>query len=131
MDNLDKIHGRAFGPTTAITRQPIEGRSRQGGLRLGEMEAQVLMAHGVAGFLKERIFDCSDEFYVFVCDECGTIAVANENENLFECKLCNNKINFSKINLPYAAKLLFYELYGMSILPRIYTDKALSEKEKK
>jgi DNA-directed RNA polymerase II subunit RPB2 len=119
----DKIHGRAFGPTASITRQPIEGRSRQGGLRLGEMEAQVLMAHGVSGFLKERMFDCSDEFYVFVCNECGTIATANEQMKLFECRLCNNKINFSKINMPYATKLLFYELHGMSIHPRIFTDK--------
>ena len=119
----DKIHGRAFGPTTSITRQPIEGRSRQGGLRLGEMEGQVLMAHGVAGFLKERIFDCSDEFYVYVCDECGTIAIGNESLNLFECRNCNNKLNFSKVNIPYATKLLFYELQGMGINTKIFTDK--------
>ena len=119
----DKIHGRAFGPTTSITRQPIEGRSRQGGLRLGEMESQCLMAHGVSGFLKERTFECSDEFYVFICDDCGTIAVANEEENIFECRMCSNKMRFSKINMPYATKLLFYELHGMSIHPRIFTKK--------
>lgn len=119
----DKIHGRAFGPTTSITRQPIEGRSRQGGLRLGEMEAQVLMAHGISGFLKERIFECSDEFYVYVCNDCGNIAIANEEENIYDCKLCGNKLRFSKINMPYATKLLFYELNGMSIQPKIFTDK--------
>jgi len=123
----DKIHGRAYGPTTAITRQPIEGRSRQGGLRLGEMEAQCLMAHGVSGFLKERIFECSDEFYVFICDDCGTIAIANEEENIFECRICDNRLKFSKINMPYATKLLWYELHGMSINPRIFTKK---QKEK-
>ena len=119
----DKIHGRAYGPTTSITRQPIEGRSRQGGLRLGEMEAQCLMAHGVSGFLKERIFECSDEFYVFVCDDCGTVAIANEEENLFECRMCDNRLKFSKINMPYATKLLWFELHGMSINPRIFTKK--------
>ena len=87
------------------------------------MEAQVLMAHGVSGFLKERMFECSDEFYVYICDGCGMIAVANEEENLFECRMCDNKLNFSKINIPYATKLLFYELNGMSIQPGLFTDK--------
>ena len=87
------------------------------------MEGQVLMAHGVAGFLKERIFECSDEFYVYICDDCASIAIANEEANLFECRKCNNKLNFSKVNMPYATKLLFYELNGMSISTGIYTDK--------
>ena len=81
------------------------------------------MAHGVSGFLKERIFECSDEFYVYVCNECGSIAVANEEENIYDCRLCDNKLNFSKVNMPYATKLLFYELNGMSIHPKIFTDK--------
>lgn len=87
------------------------------------MEGQCLMAHGVAGFLKERIFDCSDEFYVWICKDCGSIAVANEKENLFECRKCDNKLRFAKINLPYATKLLLYEMSGMSIHSEIYTEK--------
>lgn len=91
------------------------------------MESQCLMAHGVSGFLKERIFECSDEFYVFVCDDCGTIAIANEEENIFECRMCDNRLKFSKINMPYATKLLWYELHGMSINPRIFTRKKSAE----
>ena len=118
---LDKVHSRANGPVQNLTRQPAEGRSRDGGLRLGEMEVDCLLSHGTAGFLKERIFECSDKYTVYVCDKCGLIATINVEKKIFLCKPCNNTTLFSKVNLPYAAKLLWHELYSLGIIPRIIT----------
>ncbi len=116
----DKIHARARGSLQILTRQPLEGRSRDGGLRFGEMERDCMISHGASAFLKERLLDTSDSHICHVCDICGLLAIAGKN--ILECKGCNNTTRISKINIPYAFKLLVQELMAMNIAPRIYTE---------
>ena len=86
----DKIHARARGPLQILTRQPVEGRSRDGGLRFGEMERDCMIAYGSAAWLKERLFEVSDSFRVHICEKCGLICVANLRKMIFKCTACGN-----------------------------------------
>lgn len=128
----DKIHGRARGPRTLLTHQPPDGRSRDGGLRLGEMERDALIAHGISKFLNEKMMYNSDAYATYVCDICGLFAQrAPRKENktepsptdIYYCPNCNNVNKISKIMIPYAFKLLLQELMAMSVAPRIRTKK--------
>jgi DNA-directed RNA polymerase II subunit RPB2 len=117
----DKTHSRPTGPSVTLTRQPAEGRSRDGGLRIGEMERDVFLAHGTMGFCKEILLDKSDHFKAFVCRKCGNFAVVNPANKKYECRGCNNLTSFTEIRLPYACKLFLQELNTMSIAPRMIT----------
>jgi DNA-directed RNA polymerase II subunit RPB2 len=124
--SADKIHSRASGPLVMLTRQPAEGRAREGGLRFGEMERDCVAAHGVTEFTKERLMECSDAFPCHVCRDCGLLAIANPAKGIWNCKACGNTTNFSSIQIPYASKLLFQELETMSISSRILTQGRLN-----
>lgn len=118
----DKVHSRAAnGPVVSLTRQPAEGRARDGGLRLGEMEIECNWAHGTMQFLKERFMECSDNYRVFVCKKCGIMANVNPEKNLYNCKSCKNTTCFSEIRIPYSCKLLFQEIQTMGIAAKFMT----------
>jgi DNA-directed RNA polymerase II subunit RPB2 len=119
--SADKMHSRSSGPLVMLTRQPAEGRAREGGLRFGEMERDCVVAHGIAEFTKERFMECSDLFRCWSCRDCGLIAIVNPKEGIWACKGCGNTTNFSSIEIPYAYKLLLQELETMNITSRLLT----------
>jgi len=123
--SADKMHSRSSGPLVMLTRQPAEGRAREGGLRFGEMERDCVAAHGITEFTKERFMECSDLFRCWSCQDCGLIAVVNPKEGIWNCKGCGNTTKFSAIEIPYAYKLLLQELETMCISSRIVTQKKL------
>jgi DNA-directed RNA polymerase II subunit RPB2 len=118
----DKVHSRANGTMVNLTRQPPEGRSRDGGLRFGEMERDCMMSHGASRFTKGRMYDASDKYSVHVCKKCGLIACYNDEMDIHICRTCGNKTDFAYVEIPYACKLLFQELNVMNIAPRLLTN---------
>ena len=119
----DKQHSRSIGPMVNLTRQPAEGRSRDGGLRFGEMEKDAMVSHGASKFTRGRMYDASDKYQVHVCKKCGLIASYNDELHIHCCRTCNNRVDFAYVEIPYACKLLFQELTTMNVVPRIMTDK--------
>lgn len=130
----DKVHSRSRGPVTILTRQAPEGRSKDGGLRLGEMERDAVIAHGLAKFLKERLMDCSDAYSTYICGKCGMFARREDSrhnepkpgvDDVYYCPMCDNYTDIHKIMIPYAFKLMLQELLAMNIMPRIRVQKHL------
>ena len=117
----DKQHSRSIGPMVNLTRQPAEGRSRDGGLRFGEMERDAMISHGASRFTRGRMYDASDKYHVYSCNKCGMIATYNDEMHIHICRTCENRTDFSYVEIPYACKLLFQELMTMNIAPRIMT----------
>jgi len=138
----DKINHRARGPNAALTRQPVQGRANDGGLRIGEMERDGVLAHGMSYFLNESFMVRGDEYQIAVCNNTGMISIYNEARNLFLSPYADGPINFkmnpdgtmniknisrfgrsfSIIRIPYSLKLLIHELQTMNIQMRIITD---------
>ena len=119
----DKQHSRSIGPMVNLTRQPAEGRSRDGGLRFGEMEKDAMVSHGAAKFTRGRMYDASDKYQIYVCKKCGLIASYNDELHIHCCRTCDNRVDFAYVEIPYACKLLFQELTTMNVVPRIMTEK--------
>ena len=109
----DKIHARSTGPVTTLARQPLEGRSRDGGLRFGEMERDCMIGHGTSKFLQERLFEQSDKYSVSICSKCRNFSTSRT-----ECKSCETD-QIDRVHLPYVSKLLLQELNAMMILTKI------------
>ena len=123
--SADKLHSRASGPLVMLTRQPAEGRAREGGLRFGEMERDCVIGHGMSEFTQERLMKCSDAFSCYSCRDCGLLAIANPVEGVWCCKGCGNTTKFSHIQIPYASKLLLQELESMCIGSRLITNQKM------
>lgn len=117
----DKIHSRSTGPKVMLTRQPAEGRSRDGGLRIGEMERDCMIGHGAASFLKESMLDRSDRYEMHVGRKCGLTSVVNTEKNIVDTFAVDKKDSkdAAKVQVPYAFKLLSQELQAMAIAPRL------------
>jgi DNA-directed RNA polymerase II subunit RPB2 len=143
----DKINYRARGPNNNLTRQPVQGRANDGGLRIGEMERDGLLAHGATAFLNESFMVRGDEYYMAICNKTGCIAIYNKSLNLFLSPFADGPITFSKskmtdkednvlnidnisrygrsfsiLRIPYSFKLLIQELGVMNIQMKIITE---------
>jgi len=113
----NKLHSRARGPIQLLTRQPTEGRAKEGGLRLGEMEKDTFVAHGAALVLKER-FD-SDKTVVPVCESCGIIAIHDIYKDNKYCPICGDNVEVNDIEVSYAFKLILDEFKSLGIYPKL------------
>jgi DNA-directed RNA polymerase II subunit RPB2 len=146
----DKINYRATGPRTALTKQPVSGRANDGGLRIGEMERDVLISHGITNFLRESMMERGDKYQMAVCNKTGMIAVYNPSKNLFMSPMADGPIqftgsldgkdmriehvtkfgrDFSIVSIPYSLKLLLQELQTTNVQMRIITEENIHQLE--
>ena len=140
----DKINHRATGPLTKLTRQPVSGRANDGGLRIGEMERDAVISHGMSAFLKESMMERSDHYEMAICNTTGTIAAYNKDKDIMISPMADGPLkysgtlqdkedtiveqytkygkSFSIVQVPYSLKLLMQELLAINVQLRIITD---------
>jgi DNA-directed RNA polymerase beta subunit len=137
----DKLNSRGKGKKEMLTRQPTAGRGNEGGAKIGEMERDVLIAHGISQFMKESYMKRSDGSTIWICNGCGTVPIFNQNQNLFVCPSCEggvtftnelnlvpsitkSRVTFSRVSIPYSYKLFDQELsWQGNMSMRIITEK--------
>jgi DNA-directed RNA polymerase II subunit RPB2 len=145
----DKINFRARGPNTNLTRQPVQGRANDGGLRIGEMERDGIIGHGAAHFLQESMLIRGDIYYMAICNKTGMTAIYNPDNDVFMSPMADGPIefndaltdnpklvnitrfgrSFSIVQIPYSFKLLIQELQTMNCVMRIITEDNINQIE--
>jgi DNA-directed RNA polymerase II subunit RPB2 len=146
----DKVNYRARGPNTQLTRQPVSGRANDGGLRIGEMERDVVISIGASEFLRESVMDRADKYHIAVCNTTGMMAVYNPSKNIFMSPMADGPLkftgsldgkeqhleqvskfgrSFSIVNVPYSLKLLMQELQTVNVQMRLITDDNIDQLE--
>lgn len=111
----ETIYAVSHGSTDAITRQPLDGKSSNGGLRIGEMEKDVLVGNGLSRFLSEKFYDHSDGFRVYICRGCGKYATVNHKMKRYRCKQCGDNADITEVDSSWTAKLFIQEMQSMNI----------------
>lgn len=146
----DKVNSRRRGPTTALTKQPVSGRANDGGLRIGEMERDTVISHGMNDFLRESMMERADKYYLAICNHSGMISIYNPSKKLFMSPMMDGPLqysgslenddlrvqhmtkfgrSFSIVSVPYSFKLLMQELQAINIQMRIVTEDNIEQME--
>jgi len=121
----NKLHARSRGPVQVLTRQPTEGRAREGGLRVGEMERDTIIGHGAAMVLNERLLDSSDKETVYVSADTGMIAVKDREQRRVYDPATGSEDNIHELEISYAFKLLLDEMMALGIRPTLELEDAV------